>query len=700
MDTDKRKSRDERLKKGFFAVFLFLIIFPWFVVAFLHAGNERLTEELDSDRSLIDDYLLQIETLSENTQFAADPGKSEIGEVNGPRYNVEAMTEEEIAALSLSTEELYDGYRKVYLTFDDGPSANTEAILDILKQYDVKATFFVIMREGREFEDLYRRIVDEGHTLGMHSCTHVYSTLYKDEQSFKEDTERLRNFLYMVTGVESDYYRFPGGSSNKVSPVDMRIYAKILEDEGIEYYDWNMSSQDATSPILPKESIVRNVTSNIKYFSEPMILRRGRRKKIVRQAPEAVEYLAAQPCDLRVACGIEVTGETHGARVGDTVVLRVVEWPRRHTPLKAEIVRVLGNGLDIGVQMDALIETHGLPREFPEEALSEAAGLPDRVTAADVEGRFDARDIPLFTIDGDDAKDFDDAVSLEKTERGWRLGVHIADVSHYVEKGGPIDREALRRGTSVYLPGRTLPMLPEKLCNDLCSLMPDVDRLAMSLFLELENGRAVDCRLENSVIHSRARLTYGEVNKLFAGEENDVPEALRPILFNMDEQARLLRKHRQERGSIDFDLPEPELTLDESGYPVDVQARVRGEAERLIEDFMLAANEAVAEMAKSCHLPFLYRVHEKPDPDRLAALELFLANMNHPTRLGKEPHPRQLQALLAETADLPEAAVIKHQLLRSLKRAWPATWRSPWATTAWRRRTTATSPRPSGAIPT
>ncbi len=293
MDTDKRKSRDERLKKGFFAVFLFLIIFPWFVVAFLHAGNERLTEELDADRSLIDDYLLQIETLSENTQFAADPGKSETGEVNGPRYNVEAMTEEEIAALSLSTEELYDGYRKVYLTFDDGPSANTEAILDILKQYDVKATFFVIMREGREFEDLYRRIVDEGHTLGMHSCTHVYSTLYKDEQSFKEDTERLRNFLYMVTGVESDYYRFPGGSSNKVSPVDMRIYAKILEDEGIEYYDWNMSSQDATSPILPKESIVRNVTSNIKYFSEPMILFHDTGSKVttVEALPEIIEYI-------------------------------------------------------------------------------------------------------------------------------------------------------------------------------------------------------------------------------------------------------------------------------------------------------------------------------------------------------------------------------------------------------------------------
>ena len=402
---------------------------------------------------------------------------------------------------------------------------------------------------------------------------------------------------------------------------------------------------------------------------KPVIVRHGRHKKLVRQQPEEIEYLSAQPCDLHVACGIEVTGETHGARVGDTVSLRVVEWPRRHTPLKAEILRVLGHGLDIGVQMEALIESHGLPSAFPDEALSEAAGLPDRVTAGDREGRFDARDIPLFTIDGDDAKDFDDAVSLEKTEKGWRLGVHIADVSHYVEQGGPIDREALRRGTSVYLPGRTLPMLPEKLCNGLCSLVPDEDRLAMSLFLDMEGGRVAGVRLENSVIHSRARLTYNQENELLAGRENTVPEALRPILLDMDDLARQLRARRHDRGSIDFDLPEPQLTLDENGYPVDVQARARGEAERLIEDFMLAANEAVAQMAKACRLPFLYRVHERPDPDRLARLALFLANMTVPARLGRVPHPRQLQALLEDTAALPEAAVIKHQLLRSLKRA-------------------------------
>ena len=293
MDTDERKRRDERLKKGFFAVFLFLIVFPWVVVAVLHASNKSLTDELESERELIDEYLLQIETLSENTHDTSKVDASQEIPVSGPKYNVEAMTDEEIAALSLSVEELYDGYRKVYLTFDDGPSANTEAILDILKQYDVKATFFVIMREGREFEDIYRRIVDEGHTLGMHSCTHVYSSLYKDEQSFRQDTEKLRNFLYMVTGVESDYYRFPGGSSNKVSPVDMKIYAKMLEDEGIEYYDWNMSSQDASNPILPKESIVYNVTSNIKYFSEPMILFHDTGSKVttVEALPEIIEYI-------------------------------------------------------------------------------------------------------------------------------------------------------------------------------------------------------------------------------------------------------------------------------------------------------------------------------------------------------------------------------------------------------------------------
>ena len=433
---------------------------------------------------------------------------------------------------------------------------------------------------------------------------------------------------------------------------------------GAELCELAAVTQRATDKLIGVLKMEKRFVEN-----KPTIVRRGRHKKLVRQAPEEIEYLSAQPCDLHVACGIEVTGATRGALVGATVVLHIVEWPRRHTPLKAEIVRVLGHGLDIGVQMDALIESHGLPVVFPGEALEEAAALPDAVATADTVGRFDARDIPLFTIDGDDAKDFDDAVSLEKTDKGWRLGVHIADVSHYVKKGGAIDREALKRGTSVYLPGRTLPMLPEKLCNDLCSLMPDVDRLAMSLFLDLEGGRVSGVRLENSVIHSRARLTYGEVNKLFDGQENTVPEALRPILFDMDAVARQMRERRYARGSIDFDLPEPELTLDETGYPVDVQARVRGEAERVIEDFMLAANEAVAEMARACHLPFLYRVHEQPDPDRLANLALFLANMNIPSRLGREPHPRQLQALLEETAGLPESAVIKHQLLRSLKRA-------------------------------
>ena len=331
---------------------------------------------------------------------------------------------------------------------------------------------------------------------------------------------------------------------------------------------------------------------------------------------------------------------------------------------------MLGAGWDVRVQMKALTETHNLETDFSDDAIRQAEALPDKVSEADTEGRYDARGIELFTIDGADAKDFDDAVSLEKTEDGaWRLGVHIADVSHYVREGSPIDREAYKRGTSVYFPGMVIPMLPEALSNHLCSLMPDVDRLALSAFITLRGGEAEEVKLVRSVIHSRARLTYEEVNKLFDGEENNVPGALHGTLRNMLDLSRVLREKRHARGSIDFDLAEPAFTLDENGMPLDVRARVRGEAEKLIEDFMLLANESVAQTTRERRLPSLYRIHESPDPERLHSLELFLSNMNRPFKLGLDPQPIMVQRLLEETSDTPEADIIKHMTLRALKRA-------------------------------
>ncbi len=402
----------------------------------------------------------------------------------------------------------------------------------------------------------------------------------------------------------------------------------------------------------------------------PVIVRRGRSKKIRRREPEIVRVLAAEPLDRHVVCHIDVEGDLKGAQVGDAVVLKIIDWPRHKTPMRCEVQEVLGDGWDVRVQLKALVEGYRLRREFLEEAVSQAEALPGEVYEEDGEGRLDARDVTLFTIDGEDAKDFDDAVSLDRLEDGaWLLGVHIADVSHYVREHSPIDREARERGTSVYLPGMVLPMLPEALSNHLCSLMPEVDRLAMSLWMTVQGGEVIDVRLQKSVIHSSARLTYAQVNRLFAGEESGIPECLHETLRNMLDLSHTIRRKRELRGSIDFEFPEAQFALDEKGVPTDVFARVRGEAEKLIEDFMLLANECVAKMLRERRLPGLYRIHETPDPDKLHALEIYLNNLNRPTHLGVDPQPVVIREMLEATSDLPESDAIRQMTLRSLKRA-------------------------------
>lgn len=298
MDDDRRRRRVKRLKKEILGFLLALILVPWVFVTVFGIRNNKLKKENAEKTDLLNQYLEQMEMLSQAATENEDLYKESLATMENmkPVLDVESMTREEIEALSLSEEELYDGYRKVYLTFDDGPSSNTEAILDILKEYNVKATFFVIYKDGRDNEELYRRIADEGHTLGMHSCTHVYSTVYGSEEDFIEDTNTLRNFLYMVTGVESEFYRFPGGSSNRVATRDeMRSFAQILNDEGIIYYDWNVSSQDATSSILSKNQIVRNATDNLERFNEAVILFHDTGSKVttVEALPEIIEKIQA-----------------------------------------------------------------------------------------------------------------------------------------------------------------------------------------------------------------------------------------------------------------------------------------------------------------------------------------------------------------------------------------------------------------------
>jgi len=378
----------------------------------------------------------------------------------------------------------------------------------------------------------------------------------------------------------------------------------------------------------------------------------------------------AKPYDNRITCHVQVEGDLLGAKNGDMAVFQTVSWPEFEKPLIAHVLRVMGDAELLPVQLKAIAEDHGFISVFEENVEALAAQYPTIVQSGDIEGRRDLRNLMLFTIDGEDAKDFDDAVSLEQMTDGiWQLGVHIADVSHYVVTGQPIDVEALRRGTSLYMPGLTLPMLPHALSDHLCSLKPGVDRLAMSLFMKVRDGKISDHELFPSVIHSKARLTYTAVNQLYAGDESTVPEEVRATLMQMLELSHGLRQTRYKRGGIDFDLSETAFTLGPGNEPLDVHPRERGESERVIEDFMLAANETVAEQARNADLPMIYRVHDKPDPIKLHALELFLSGLNVNVHLGPDPHPGILQDLLARTANTKNADVIRSVMIRSLKRA-------------------------------
>jgi len=386
--------------------------------------------------------------------------------------------------------------------------------------------------------------------------------------------------------------------------------------------------------------------------------------------PTRIAYVPQlRPVDPRLDLDIQLEGELMGAQDGDMVQLRVVKMPKRGGKLCARVERVLGNAEDVRVQLRAIASRHGLHEYFPKEAMEQAGSIPMQVNEADIAGRTDLRQLTLFTIDGADAQDFDDAVSLEPSLGGYTLGVHIADVSHYVKPQMPIDREALERGTSVYLPGLTLPMLPEALSNHMCSLKPGVDRLSLSLLMEIRDGKVVDHLLVPSVIHSRARLTYEQVNRMLEGQASDVPQALHEKLRDMVNLAHTLKKRRHARGSIDFDMPETAFALDARGYPTDVRARNRGESERVIEEFMLLANETVAQLARATELPFLYRVHEKPEPESVQSLEAFLHGLGIRARMGSNPAPARFQQILADTEEREEARLIKQVMLRSFQRA-------------------------------
>jgi ribonuclease R len=382
------------------------------------------------------------------------------------------------------------------------------------------------------------------------------------------------------------------------------------------------------------------------------------------------------PVDPRIAEDVLIPPEGGGdAAPGQMVVVTIESYPERSRGAIGRIDEVLGAASDPRVEVRIAAIRFGLPCEFAPETMSEVDRLPLQVTAADLRGREDLRDERVFTIDGESARDFDDAVAIERRADGYRLKVAIADVSHYVRVGSAIDREALERGTSVYFPGSCLPMLPEALSNGICSLNPGVDRLVLVAEMDFDRqGRRVAMRCFDAVMRSCARLTYTQVAAALAGESAAVPDALLDDLATMRELAERRIALRTARGSLDFDLPEAEIQLDATGHPDSIVRARRTIAHRLIEEFMLAANEAVASWLQQQGKPLIFRVHEAPAVGRMEELQAFIAHFNQGLVLPAEGvSPKLLQELLGRVEGRPEETVINHVLLRSLPQAYYAT---------------------------
>ncbi|MBO8173298.1 MAG: ribonuclease R [Bacillaceae bacterium] len=368
---------------------------------------------------------------------------------------------------------------------------------------------------------------------------------------------------------------------------------------------------------------------------------------------------------------------SNGAVEGHKVVVKITRFPEdaRANP-EGEVIEILGHQNDPGVDILSIIRRHGLPEEFPQEVLDEAQSISDEIAPEDLKGRRDLRDKKMVTIDGADAKDLDDAVSIERLDNGnYLLGVHIADVSYYVKEGSFLDQEAYRRGCSVYLVDRVIPMLPHRLSNGICSLNPQVDRLAMSCEMEINANtlEVEDYAIFTSVIKTNERMTYADVNKILVEDDPELKARYQDLVEDfrlMEELAMKLRRKRMQRGAIDFDFQEAKILVDEEGKPTDIVLRERSVAEQLIEEFMLAANETVAEHFHWLTVPFIFRIHEDPDQGKLQSFLEFVTNFGYVVKgTAQSIHPRALQQLLEKIKGEPEEVVVSTVMLRSMQQA-------------------------------
>lgn len=428
------------------------------------------------------------------------------------------------------------------------------------------------------------------------------------------------------------------------------------------------------STALDKDRVLVHITDPKNRAGQVVkILERGRTKLVGTLRKQKKDKFAfVVPDEHKFQKDIYVGGKNLGkAKNGDKVVVTITDWPQKGRKPEGMVVEVLGQESDPQVEIISIAREMDLPMDFSKKTKDYARDLPQEVSEEDIRGRVDFRDKNVFTIDGADSKDFDDAISIEKTKKGYRLGVHIADVSHYVREGTSIDKDAYKRGNSVYLLSKVIPMLPVELSNGICSLNPGVDRLCLSVIMDVDRkGTVFDHKIVESVIQSKARLVYGKVSDfLEKGKKDPSFKGLEEDLTLVYELAKILMDKRHSRGAIDFDLAERDIQLDDQERVLSISLAERRSANKLIEECMLLTNETVAEHFYWLSVPFVYRIHEEPDKEKLISLNQIMRPFGHRLTQIEDIHPGKIQDLLESIKGHEEYPLIEMLILRSLKKA-------------------------------
>ncbi len=500
---------------------------------------------------------------------------------------------------------------------------------------ELSDVFEIDKREGRLFQEVLRDLEKEGH-IRYTKKDRIMPVAHQSVTGTIQASER--GFAFFIPDDGSEDVFIPANDRNGAMHGD-KVKIKVTE-----------ASQGEKNAVGKVVKVTERAT-----------------QEVVGVFYKKKNFGFVEPIDQKFDADIYLPeDQIKGLKTGDMVIVSV-EYPKNNKGPAGAIKEKLGGKDEPGIDITAIARTHGLPYEFPEEAIEQAEKLDGTITLGD---RKDFRDLHTVTIDGPDSKDFDDAISIQKEGENYRLFVHIADVAHYVKEGSPIDKEAYQRGNSVYLLDRVIPMLPERLSNELCSLVPNEDRYTQSVeMLVNPKGEVKEYFFYSSMIHSNYRLVYPEVSDFLEGKEHPyTDEMLMEQLTWMKELYEILDTMRTQKGSLDFNFAETAIRLDEMGRPIDIQRAERRVGNKIIEEFMVLTNEVVGSHFAHLKVPILYRIHEKPSPEKEQTLRTLLHNFNH-TIKGKEIHPKDLQKVLLDSAGKKEAPLLHMLILRSLSKA-------------------------------